>query len=181
MALGHLTATEDLKVWDWVSFRCLVQWKPACFRWAYLFSSGNGKIPPAALCGDGMEGITKSCLIKGDEVCLDNVKRSRKEGRPAPSKRCTLLPAKRKGVDPAWTLLPGLEFRKTHLLLYFFHSYSWFPTGPVTWQSSSRHLRNTCTHTCTFTHSYVFCRIKHATLFYYRETYLSQHQLLSLV
>lgn len=98
------------------------------------------------LCGDGMEGITKCCLIKGDEVCLDNGKTSRKEDRPSPSKRYTVLPAKRKGVYPAWTLLPGLEFRKTHLLLYFFHTYSWFPTGPVTWQPSSRLLRNTCTH-----------------------------------
>lgn len=64
-----------------------------------------------------MKLITTSCLIQRDEVCLDNGKTSRKEERPSPSTRYTLLPAKRKGVDPAWTLLPGLEFRKTHLLL----------------------------------------------------------------
>lgn len=44
-----------------------------------LFPSGNRKLPPAALCGDGMEGITKSCLIQGDEVCLDNGKISKRQ------------------------------------------------------------------------------------------------------
>uniref|UniRef100_H0ZDS2 Uncharacterized protein n=1 Tax=Taeniopygia guttata TaxID=59729 RepID=H0ZDS2_TAEGU len=32
---------------------------------SYLFSSGNGKIPPAALCGDGMEGITTGSRTAG--------------------------------------------------------------------------------------------------------------------
>lgn len=161
-----------------MSFQCLDLWKPVCFTSAYLIFSGNGKIPPAAPCGDGMEGITKSCLIKGDEVCLDNGKTSRKGRRPCPSKRYTLLPAKRKGVYPAWTLLPGLVFRKTHLLLYFFHTYSWFPTGPVTWQPRSRLLRNTRTHTCTFTYSYVFCRTKRHPFSFQIN---SQHQPLCLV
>lgn len=152
--VGHLTATEGtLSLRVWVSFLCFIQWKPACFRWAYLFSSGNGKIPPAVLCGDGMKGITKSYLIIGGEVCLDNGKTSRKAGRPSPSKRYTLLPAKRKGVYPASTLLPRLEFRETHLLLYFFCTYSWFPTGRVTWQPSSRLLRNTCAHTRACSHT----------------------------
>lgn len=79
----------------------LAQWKPICFRWAYLFSSGNGKIPPAALCGDGMEGITENCWIKGDEVCINNGKTSRKEDRVFAPQRQGLLPAKRKGVYPA--------------------------------------------------------------------------------
>lgn len=90
----------------------LTQWKPICFRWAYLFSSGNGKIPPAALCGDGMEGITENCWIKGDEVCINNEKTSRKEDRPCSSKS-GLAPGQKEGCVSSWTLLPGLEFTVT--------------------------------------------------------------------
>lgn len=58
----------------------------------------------------------------GDDVCLNNGKTTRKEGRPAPSEVLLSPSAGRKGVFAAWTLLPGLEFRnrQTCFLFFFF-------------------------------------------------------------